>query len=98
VQHLRRAQSHLLSSSSSSPSAKSPSSARLESLRHELQLSCELAVLSARIGRALMAAGTCPDTAEAAGPDAIAAPVVNCGVANLPPTFRTDVANKSVLM
>lgn len=62
---------------------------RLDSIRHELQLTSDLLLVSVRMAKALLSAGVNPSGHPHPG-----VMVVNCGVANLPPTFRTDVANK----
>lgn len=80
VQHVKRAQAHL-------NKCKPTKNVRVQSVRQELHLTSELLLLSARIGRALLATGVNPH--ESGGVAAI-----NVGVANLPPTFRTDIANK----
>ena len=52
----------------------------------EAFLTSELLILAARIGRSLIANGTKEDK------------VINVGVAYLPPTFRTDIANKTLTL
>ena len=62
-------------------------SPRSQSICQELFLTSELLVLAARIGRGLTSSSS--KNAEK---------VSNIGVANLPPTFRTDIANKALTL
>jgi len=60
---------------------------RTHALNQEIFLTAELLILAARIGRALIA-----------NPSPNESKVVNVGVSNLPPTFRTDIANKALTL
>lgn len=80
LQKLKKAQTLLVKSSTFS---KSP---RTQALNQELFLTSELLILSARIGRSLIANGSSKEQDQ----------IINVGVANLPPTFRTDIANKAL--
>ncbi len=82
LQKLKKAQSGLLKASSYTQSP------REQSLNQELFLTSELLILSSRIGRSLMANGQNGSEKN----------VINVGVANLPPTFRTDIANKALTL
>lgn len=53
----------------------------------ELQLTADLMVTACRIGRTLIGVGVNPNSNMGLA-------VINLGVCNLPPTFRTDIANK----
>ncbi|XP_014225797.1 uncharacterized protein LOC106651683 [Trichogramma pretiosum] len=53
----------------------------------ELQLTADLMLTACKIGRALISVGTNPNSN-------MGLPVINLGVSNLPPTSRTDIANK----
>jgi len=53
----------------------------------ELQLAADLMLTACRIGRTLIGVGTNPNSNMGLA-------VINLGVCNLPPTFRTDIANK----
>lgn len=66
---------------------KPAKSVRAQSLTQEMFLATELLILAARIGRSLFANGTNSKT-----------DVINVGVANLPPTFRSDIANKALTL
>ncbi|XP_021947306.1 uncharacterized protein LOC110845233 isoform X2 [Folsomia candida] len=57
----------------------------------ELSLTMELMLLACRIGRSLVAAGVNPRSN-------MGLTVVNLGIANLPPTLRTDIANKLLVL
>ncbi|ODN06657.1 hypothetical protein Ocin01_00055, partial [Orchesella cincta] len=57
----------------------------------ELCLTMEVMLLACRIGRALLAAGINPRSN-------MGLTVVNFGIANLPPTVRTDIANKLLIL
>ncbi|KAJ9589645.1 hypothetical protein L9F63_017134, partial [Diploptera punctata] len=58
-----------------------------EMVIQELQLSADLMLTACRIGRTLIGVGTNPNSNMGLA-------VINLGVCNLPPTFRTDIANK----
>ncbi|KAL4238827.1 hypothetical protein ACF0H5_003534 [Mactra antiquata] len=58
-----------------------------DSIVSELQLTCDLMLLAVKIGRALVVSGRNPSGQT--GCD-----VVNLGVTNLPPTVKTDLANR----
>lgn len=64
------------------------SNERLEVVRHELQLTAELLQVSVRIVRGLIQSGLNPDKGSPG------LPIINCGIAGLSPTFKTDMANK----
>ncbi|XP_033324995.1 uncharacterized protein LOC117219738 [Megalopta genalis] len=53
----------------------------------ELQLTADLMLTACRIGRTLIGVGVNPNSNMGLA-------VINLGVCNLPPTFRTDIANK----
>ncbi|XP_046749548.1 uncharacterized protein LOC124413185 [Diprion similis] len=53
----------------------------------ELQLTADLMLTACRIGRTLIGVGVNPNSNMGLA-------VINLGVSNLPPTFRTDIANK----
>ncbi|XP_060562168.1 uncharacterized protein LOC132721814 [Ruditapes philippinarum] len=53
----------------------------------ELQLTCDLMLLSVKIGRALVVSGRNPSSQAGCS-------VVNLGISNLPPTVKTDLANR----
>lgn len=53
----------------------------------ELQLAADLLLTACRIGRSLVSVGTNPNSNMGLS-------VINLGISNLPPTFRTDIANK----
>lgn len=53
----------------------------------ELQLTADLMLTASRIGRTLIGVGVNPNSNMGLA-------VINLGVCNLPPTFRTDIANK----
>jgi len=53
----------------------------------EALLSADLMLTACRVGRALLSVGVNPNSN-------MGLPVINLGVAHLPPTFRTDIANK----
>lgn len=53
----------------------------------ETLLSADLMLTACRIGRALLTIGVNPNSNMGLA-------VINLGVQNLPPTFRTDIANK----
>lgn len=53
----------------------------------ELQLTTDLILTACKIGRTLMGVGVNPNSNMGLA-------VINLGVSNLPPTFRTDIANK----
>lgn len=57
----------------------------------ELQLTCDLMMSAARIGRLLVSVGKNPS----AGLTGL--PVINLGVANLPTVQKTDLANRQAL-
>jgi len=57
----------------------------------ELCLTIELMLLACRIGRSLVATGANPRSN-------MGLTVVNLGIANLPPTLRTDIANKLLVL
>ena len=82
VQQLKKSQNNLLKCNLRSP--------RCQSICQELFLTSELLVLAARIGRGLTSTSA---TASKNGEK-----VSNIGVANLPPTFRTDIANKALTL
>ena len=67
---------------------KSTNEIRVQAVKQELILTSELLILASRIGRSLMASDA-KDNPKA---------VINIGVANLPPTFRTDIANKALVL
>ena len=56
-------------------------------------LTSELLILSARIGRSLMANGSPNSNSTNHSQE-----VINIGISNLPPTFRTDIANKALTL
>ncbi|CAB3359835.1 Hypothetical predicted protein [Cloeon dipterum] len=58
-----------------------------EMVLQELQLTADLMITACRIGRALLSVGMNPNSNMGLS-------VINLGVTNLPPTFRTDIANK----
>lgn len=58
-----------------------------EMVIQELQLAADLMLTACRIGRTLIGVGTNPNSNMGLA-------VINLGVCNLPPTFRTDIANK----
>ncbi|XP_069671476.1 uncharacterized protein [Periplaneta americana] len=58
-----------------------------EMLVQELQLAADLMLTACRIGRTLIGVGANPNSNMGLA-------VINLGVCNLPPTFRTDIANK----
>ncbi len=97
MQQIKKAQSHLVKSK---PNHKPD--VRTESFRQELQLTSEILLLSAKVGRALMVAGANPahqNSSKNSSPvKEITGGVatINVGVSNLPPTFRTDIANKAL--
>lgn len=93
AQQIRKSQAQLLRSTSSAASSDS----RLEAIRHELQLSSDLLLLAARIGRALISssANSAVNNGMASGDKKTkAATITNCGIANLQPTLKTDIANR----
>lgn len=53
----------------------------------ELQLTSDLMLTACKIGRTLIGVGVNPNSNMGLA-------VINLGVCNLPPTFRTDIANK----
>ncbi|XP_034950248.1 uncharacterized protein [Chelonus insularis] len=53
----------------------------------ELQLTADLMITACRIGRTLIGVGVNPNSNMGLA-------VINLGICNLPPTFRTDIANK----
>ncbi|XP_053390843.1 uncharacterized protein LOC128553692 [Mercenaria mercenaria] len=53
----------------------------------ELQHTCDLMLLAVKIGRALVVSGRNPSTQAGCS-------VVNLGISNLPPTVKTDLANR----
>ena len=69
------------SSASSSPAKPAPLDLHSETVVHELQLTSELLLLSARVGKALLAHQQ-SDKSE------------SCSLEELSPTFKTDAANK----
>ena len=81
VQQVKKAQNYLIKS-------QAGKEIRFQALKQELLLTSELLILSARIGRSLIANGSKDDTKT----------VINVGIANLPPTFRTDIANKALVL
>nr|CAD7405719.1 unnamed protein product [Timema cristinae] len=58
-----------------------------EMIIQELQLAADLMLTACRIGRTLIGVGVNPNSNMGLA-------VINLGVCNLPPTFRTDIANK----
>ncbi|XP_054264092.1 uncharacterized protein LOC128987330 isoform X1 [Macrosteles quadrilineatus] len=58
-----------------------------ETVLQELNLTVDLMLTACKIGRSLVAAGVNPNSNMGLA-------VINLGVCHLPPTFRTDVANK----
>ncbi|KAG8227825.1 hypothetical protein J437_LFUL008469 [Ladona fulva] len=58
-----------------------------EMVIQELQLAADLMLTACRIGRTLVGVGINPNSNMGLS-------VINLGVSNLPPTFRTDIANK----
>ncbi|XP_076162883.1 uncharacterized protein LOC143144407 isoform X2 [Ptiloglossa arizonensis] len=63
-------------------------SSKFESMEiQELQLTADLMLTACKIGRTLIGVGVNPNSNMGLA-------VINLGVCNLPPTFRTDVANK----
>lgn len=55
----------------------------------ELQLTADLMLTACKIGRTLIGVGVNPNSNMGLA-------VINLGVCNLPPTFRTDIANKMI--
>ena len=53
----------------------------------ELQLTADLMLTACKIGKTLIGVGVNPNSNMGLA-------VINLGVSNLPPTFRTDIANK----
>ncbi len=80
AQQVRRAQTQLLRA------ASNVSDVRLEAIRHELQLGSDLLLLAGRIGRALISSSTPKGSNSNVSS--------NCGLSNLQPTLKTDVANR----
>lgn len=60
-----------------------------EMVVQEILLSVDLMLTACRIGRALQTVGVNPNSNMGLA-------VINVGIENLPPTFRTDIANKYV--
>ncbi|XP_046981573.1 uncharacterized protein LOC124550870 isoform X1 [Schistocerca americana] len=58
-----------------------------EVILREVQLSADLLLTACRIGRTLVTVGMNPNSNMGLA-------VINLGICNLPPTFRTDIANK----
>ncbi|XP_046384322.1 uncharacterized protein LOC124154554 isoform X2 [Ischnura elegans] len=58
-----------------------------EMVIQELQLAADLMLTACRIGRTLVGVGINPNSNMGLS-------VINLGISNLPPTFRTDIANK----
>ncbi|XP_067011307.1 uncharacterized protein [Anabrus simplex] len=77
--HIKKCQTNLLQVEMESPFA--------EMVIQELQLSADLMLTAVRIGRTLITVGTNPNSNMGLA-------VINLGVCHLPPTFRTDIANK----
>lgn len=77
--HIKRCQTSLY--------AAKPQCRFAEMVVQELQLAADLLLTSCRIGRSLVSVGTNPNSNMGLS-------VINLGISNLPPTFRTDIANK----
>ncbi|XP_026288874.1 uncharacterized protein LOC113213876 isoform X3 [Frankliniella occidentalis] len=77
--HIKRCQTSLF--------AAKPQCRFSEMVVQELQLAADLLLTSCRIGRSLVSVGTNPNSNMGLS-------VINLGISNLPPTFRTDIANK----
>lgn len=58
-----------------------------EMVIQEIALSIDLMLTACKIGRCLVSVGINPNSNMGLA-------VINLGVCNLPPTFRTDIANK----
>ena len=97
VQQVKKAQNYL---SKCQPSKE----IRVQALKQELHLSAELLILAARIGRSFMSnsgisssssngklSNGNQDNSKSEGNNVV-------GVAKLPPTFRTDIANKALVL
>ncbi|GLH15836.1 Poly [ADP-ribose] polymerase tankyrase [Gryllus bimaculatus] len=78
AKHIKKVQHSLLRADVTAPGS--------EMVLQELQLAADLMLTSVRIGRTLIAVGTNPNSNMGLA-------VINLGVCNLPPTFRTDIAN-----
>ncbi len=96
MQQIKKAQSHLAKSKPDRTRGKPE--IRTESLRQEVQLTSELLLLAAKVGRALMVAGANPGGSPSQHhvKTKSGLSTINVGVANLAPTFRTDIANKAL--
>lgn len=59
----------------------------VEMVIQEISLSIDLMLTACKIGRCLVSIGINPNSNMGLA-------VINLGISNLPPTFRTDIANK----
>ena len=87
---LKKSQNNLLKCNLKSP--------RSQSICQELFLTSELLVLAARIGRGLTSSSS--KNAEKAASNGSTPPLQTAPpqIQNLPPTFRTDIANKALTL
>ncbi|XP_046665376.1 uncharacterized protein LOC124357531 isoform X2 [Homalodisca vitripennis] len=84
IDHFSRATKHIKRSQACLMKARPECS---EMVLQELSLTTDLMLTACKIGRSLVAAGMNPNSNMGLA-------VINLGVCNLPPTFRTDIANK----
>ena len=96
VQQVKKAQNYL---SKCQPSKE----IRVQALKQELHLTAELLILAARIGRSFMSNSGISSSSlngklSNGNQDNSQTEGNNVGVAKLPPTFRTDIANKALVL